>query len=108
MARHVPIKDFVIGEGCPLAIISGPCVIESEEHALRAAAELKKIFGNAEIPLIYKSSYDKANRSSIHSFRGPGIEEGLRILEKVKREFDLPVLTDVHSPEDAKSAGQVC
>lgn len=108
MARNVPIKDFFIGEGHPLAIISGPCVIESEEHSLRAAAELKKIFTEAGIPLIFKSSYDKANRSSIHTFRGPGIEEGLRILEKVKREFDLPILTDIHSPEEAKSAGQIC
>ncbi|MBA3237912.1 MAG: 3-deoxy-8-phosphooctulonate synthase [Parachlamydiaceae bacterium] len=108
MARNVPVKDFFIGEGCPLVIISGPCVIESEEHSIKAAAELKKIFTEVGIPLIFKSSYDKANRSSIHSFRGPGLQEGLRILEKIKREFDLPVLTDVHTPEDAKSAGQVC
>jgi 2-dehydro-3-deoxyphosphooctonate aldolase (KDO 8-P synthase) len=106
--KSVKIKEFHIGKKEPLVVISGPCVIESEEHALNAALALKKMFSNLGVPLIYKSSYDKANRSSFHSFRGPGIEEGLRILEKVKRECDLPVLTDVHSPEEARAAGKVC
>jgi 2-dehydro-3-deoxyphosphooctonate aldolase (KDO 8-P synthase) len=106
--HRIPIKDFFIGGGSPLSVMSGPCVIESEEHSLRAAEELKKIFTKAGIPLIFKSSYDKANRSSIHSFRGPGLEEGLRILERIKKELDLPIITDVHSPEDAKCVGQVC
>ncbi|MFQ5728763.1 MAG: 3-deoxy-8-phosphooctulonate synthase [Waddliaceae bacterium] len=105
--RKVAIKDFFIGEGQPLAVMSGPCVIESEEHCLRAAEALKKIFSNREIHFIFKSSYDKANRSSIKSFRGPGLEEGLRILEKVKKEFDLPIVTDVHSPEQATAVGDV-
>lgn len=104
----VPIKNFRIGKGQPLAIMCGPCIIESEDHCLRSAETLKKIFQTQNIPLIFKSSYDKANRSSIHSFRGPGLQEGLRILERVKNELDLPVTTDVHSPEEATAAGQIC
>ncbi len=104
----VPVKKFLIGKGQKLTIMSGPCVIESEEHAMRSADELKKIFGEFPINFIYKSSYDKANRSSYKSFRGPGLEEGLRILQKVQKEFDLPVVTDVHSPEEATAVGQVC
>jgi 2-dehydro-3-deoxyphosphooctonate aldolase (KDO 8-P synthase) len=93
MKRLVQIRDFAIGEGQPLAVMSGPCVIESEEHSLRTAEML---------------SYDKANRSSITSFRGPGVEEGLRILEKIRMELDIPVLTDVHTPAEAALAGKVC
>jgi 2-dehydro-3-deoxyphosphooctonate aldolase (KDO 8-P synthase) len=104
----VPVKNFFIGKGERLAIMSGPCVIESEEHCLRAAETLKQMFAKHSLNLIFKSSYDKANRSSYHSFRGPGLHEGLRILEKVKTEFDLPVVTDVHSPEEALAVGQVC
>ncbi len=104
----VLVKKFIIGKGHPLAVISGPCVIESEESALSAAEFLKNLFAPLGINFIYKSSYDKANRSSFQSFRGPGLEEGLRILEKVKNRFDIPILTDVHSPEEAKAAGQVC
>ena len=106
--HRVPVKDFFIGPGQPLAVMSGPCVIESEDHCLKAAEALMKMFAKHRVPLIFKSSYDKANRSSYHSFRGPGIEEGLRILEKVQQEFDLPVVTDVHSPAEAAAAGQVC
>ncbi|MGA8164223.1 MAG: 3-deoxy-8-phosphooctulonate synthase [Waddliaceae bacterium] len=105
--RQVPVQDFVIGEGQPLAVMSGPCVIEGEEACLRAAEQLKGIFSRQEIPLIFKSSFDKANRSSISSFRGPGLEEGLRILEKVKREWSLPIVTDVHSPQQAVAAAEV-
>lgn len=105
--KHLRIKDFTIGDGQPLAIISGPCVIESEEHCLRCAEALKKFFAKTKLKLIFKASYDKANRSSIHSFRGPGLEEGLRILEKVQKEFDLPVTTDVHIPAEATAAGEV-
>lgn len=105
---HVPVKDFFIGEKQPLAIMCGPCVIESEEHCLRAAEALKEMFAKLGISLIFKSSYDKANRTAYHSFRGPGLEEGLRILERVKKELDLPIVTDVHSPEEAAIAGKVC
>lgn len=106
--RQVPIKDYFIGEGHQLAIMSGPCVIESELHAFKAAEELKKIFSDAGIRLIFKCSYDKANRSSLHTFRGPGIVEGLRILQRIKNELDLPVVTDVHTIEEAIKAGGVC
>ncbi len=107
--QNVPVKDFFIGPDQPLAVMSGPCVIESLDHALAAAQELVQIFqGVGGINYIYKSSYDKANRSSGASFRGPGLDEGLRILERVKKEFNVPVLTDIHSPEEAAAAGQVC
>lgn len=106
--ENIRIKHFLIGKGQPLAVISGPCVIESELHCLKAAETLKKIFSKRNFHLIFKSSYDKANRLSIDSFRGPGLEEGLRILEKVKNELDLPILTDVHTPEEARAAGAIC
>lgn len=106
--HQIPLKNFLIGQGQPLAVMSGPCVIESEEHTLRAAEVLKRMFEKTGINFIFKSSYDKANRSSMHSFRGPGLEEGLRILERVKKDFDLPVITDVHSIAEALGAGQVC
>ncbi len=89
-------------------VVSGPCVIESEEHALKCAEFLVSLFEKKGIPFLFKASYDKANRSSIHSFRGPGIEEGLKILEKVSKEFSVPVFTDVHSPEEAREAAEVC
>jgi len=104
----VPVKKFLIGKGQKLTIMSGPCVIESEEHTMRSAEELKKIFADYPVNFIFKCSYDKANRSSYKSFRGPGMEEGLRILQKVQKECDLPVVTDVHSPEEATAVGQVC
>lgn len=87
---------FDIGLGKPLFLIAGPCVIESEQLALDSAGQLKEITSELGIPFIYKSSFDKANRSSLSSYRGPGIEEGLRILEKVKTTVGVPVLTDVH------------
>ena len=104
----IDLKEFKIGKGQPLALMSGPCVIESEELALSTAEFLKKLCLELGINLIYKSSYDKANRSSFTSPRGPGLEKGLRILEKVKKEFNIPVLTDVHSPEEAIAAASVC
>lgn len=87
---------FDVGIEQPLFLIAGPCVIESEELVMETATELKQICDRLDLPLIFKSSFDKANRTSSTSFRGPGIEEGLRILEKVKSELNLPVLTDVH------------
>jgi len=88
--------DFNVGLDQPLFVIAGPCVIESEQLAMDTAAALKEMTGKLGIPFIYKSSFDKANRSSTSSYRGPGIEEGLRILQKVKDEIGVPVLTDVH------------
>ena len=88
--------DFEVGLDRPLFLIAGPCAIETEKLALETAAQLKEITGALDIPFIYKSSFDKANRSSSESFRGPGMDEGLAILEKVRREVGVPVLTDVH------------
>lgn len=88
--------DFAVGDDAPLFFIAGPCVIESEALILDTASELKKIGEVLGIAVIFKSSFDKANRSSIGSYRGPGIEEGLRILQRVKDELEMPVLTDVH------------
>lgn len=106
--RKVKVKDFFIGPGEPLAVMCGPCVIESEEHSLQCAKELKEIFSAFPINFIFKSSYDKANRSAYHSFRGPGLQEGLRILQRIQMEYDIPVVTDVHSPEEALVAGKIC
>jgi len=92
----VKLCGFEAGLDRPLFLIAGPCVIESEALALETAAQLKRICGDLEIPFIYKSSFDKANRSSGDSFRGPGLEQGLRILERVRAEVGVPVLTDVH------------
>ncbi len=90
------LLDFDVGPDRPLFLIAGPCVIESESLAIDTASHLKEITGARGIPFIYKSSYDKANRSSHESYRGPGLEQGLAILERVKREVGVPVLTDVH------------
>src|SRR6266567_2254694 len=89
-----------IGSGSGLFLIAGPCVIESEAHAIKMADAIKAIAGKLQVPYIFKASYDKANRTSLKSFRGPGITEGLRILQKVKKETGVPVLTDVHQATD--------
>lgn len=104
--REVRVGRTRIGGGNPIVLIAGPCVIESERHALETAERLKEIAGEAGIPLIYKSSYDKANRTSIHSYRGPGLKEGLKILKKIRRDLDLPVLSDVHKEEEVEPAAE--
>jgi 2-dehydro-3-deoxyphosphooctonate aldolase (KDO 8-P synthase) len=96
-----------VGGGSPIALIAGPCVIESEEHTLRLAEAIKGVCHGLRLPLVFKASFDKANRSSIQSFRGPGLQEGLYILAKVRAELDLPVLSDIHGPEQAAAAGEV-
>lgn len=106
--KKVKIKNFLVGKGEPLTVISGPCVIESEQAAFEAAVFLKNLLEPMGINFIYKSSYDKANRSSIDSFRGPGMEEGLKILKRIQTELNIPVLTDVHSPEEAEIVGSIC
>ena len=106
--HNTRVKDLLIGENQPLAFLCGPCVIESEEHTLQCAKTLKEMFAQTPFSFIFKASYDKANRSSIHSFRGPGVEEGLRILTRVQKEFGVPVVTDVHSVEEAEIAGDLC
>lgn len=103
----VEIRGVAIGGDNPLAIIAGPCVIENEEITLRTAEKLKEICGAVGLPLIFKSSYDKANRSSFSSYRGPGLKKGLRTLEAVRRTLDIPVVSDVHSVEDVKPASEV-
>jgi len=105
--REIKIGPLTVGGGNPIVVIAGPCVIESEKHAMETAEQLKRIFADAGVPFIYKSSYDKANRSSIKSFRGPGLLEGLRILHKVKEELDVPILSDIHKEEEVDPAAQV-
>jgi 2-dehydro-3-deoxyphosphooctonate aldolase (KDO 8-P synthase) len=105
--RTVEIRqDLVVGGG-RLLLIAGPCQIESKEHCLMIAGRLREICDRYPVDLVFKSSYDKANRTSLQGKRGPGIEEGLRILQDVKRESGLPVLTDIHLPEEAAAAAEV-
>ena len=108
MATKIRLNDQVVfSQKEPFVLIAGPCAIESKEIALETASALKEITARLEIPFVFKSSYDKANRSSHNSFRGPGLEKGLKILAEIKNELDVPVLSDVHSPEEAKIAGDV-
>jgi 2-dehydro-3-deoxyphosphooctonate aldolase (KDO 8-P synthase) len=105
--REISAGNIKIGSNNPLAFIAGPCVIESEESTLKAAYQIKEISDRQHIPVIFKSSYDKANRTSINSFRGPGIQDGLTILDKVKNQTGLSVLSDVHSIEEIDRAAEV-
>jgi 2-dehydro-3-deoxyphosphooctonate aldolase (KDO 8-P synthase) len=105
--KLVEVGNFKIGAGRPLAIIAGPCVIESRESALRHASLLKEAADRAGVPYIFKSSYDKANRSSASSFRGPGLERGLEILAEVKRKVGVPILTDVHEAAQVVAVQQI-
>jgi 2-dehydro-3-deoxyphosphooctonate aldolase (KDO 8-P synthase) len=105
--RPVRIGSVTIGGGAPLALIGGPCAIENDKHALMMAERLQRVTASAGVPFIYKSSYDKANRSSIHSYRGPGLVEGLRILQKVKDQTGLAVLSDVHDVSEVAPAAAV-
>jgi 2-dehydro-3-deoxyphosphooctonate aldolase (KDO 8-P synthase) len=100
--------DVQFGSGKPLFLIAGPCVIESEAHATSMAEQLAKIASAVKVPLIFKASYDKANRSSAASFRGPGMKEGLRILAAIKKRTGLPVLTDVHEVAQVEAVAEVC
>lgn len=106
-ARLVKVGNVSIGAAKPVVLIAGPCVIESEKSALRHAEKIKKVCDKLKIGFIFKSSYDKANRTSLTSFRGPGLNEGLKILAKIKRELGLSVLSDVHNVEEAKAAGEI-
>ncbi|RLB03052.1 MAG: 3-deoxy-8-phosphooctulonate synthase [Deltaproteobacteria bacterium] len=107
MTREVRIGDVAVGGGNPLVLVAGPCVIEGEAFTLEVASRLKEIAQGLEVPLVFKASYDKANRTSIHSFRGLGLEEGLRILGRVKEELGLPVLADVHQVSEIEAAKEV-
>jgi 2-dehydro-3-deoxyphosphooctonate aldolase (KDO 8-P synthase) len=104
VTREVHVNSVTIGGGRSLVLLAGPCVIEGEEVTLRIAERIKEVAARIGMGLIFKSSYDKANRSSIHSYRGPGLDEGLRILGRVKEDLDLPVLSDVHRFEEIEKA----
>jgi len=107
LTRGIHISDTILGDNNPLFIIAGPCVIESEDVVFHTAQKLKDICSNIGLPLLFKSSYDKANRTSISSFRGPGMEKGLRVLMDVKSKFHVPVISDIHSVEEVKPASEV-
>lgn len=100
-------ETIVIGDGHPLALIGGPCVIESEDFTLKMAEGIRKICDRLHMPLIFKSSFDKANRTSIHSFRGQEIDIGLKILQRVKDDIGVPVLTDIHESYQAEMVAEV-
>ncbi|MBI2817948.1 MAG: 3-deoxy-8-phosphooctulonate synthase [Acidobacteria bacterium] len=103
-----PVGNVTIGAGETFFLIAGPCVIESDEHVLRMARAIQQIAARLHVPLIFKSSFDKANRTSIQSFRGPGLEKGMEALQRVKSETGLPVLTDIHESWQAQPVARVC
>ncbi len=105
--KKIRINNFEIGGGAPFVLVAGPCVIENRELARQTAGRLKELAGGLGIPLVFKSSYDKANRTSLKSFRGPGLKLGLEILQGIKEEFGLPVLSDVHRFEEIAAASGV-
>ena len=107
MANHLSIGDIQIGPGKPLAILAGPCVLEDAETNRHIAGFLKGCCQDLGLPLILKGSFDKANRTSMRSHRGPGIEEGLDVMASLKEEFGLPLTTDIHTPEQAAPAAKV-
>src|SRR5438874_4590645 len=109
----MPTHEVVLGSSRlggrnPLFLIAGPCVIESEGHAIKMAQQVARVASDAAVPFIFKASYDKANRSSVKGFRGPGIKQGLRILAKIKAELKLAILTDIHDASQAEPAAEVC
>ena len=106
MTREIKIKDIKIGAGNPLVLIAGPCVIENKKLTLDTARVLKDLTAEVGIPFIFKSSYDKANRTSLDSYRGPGLEKGLEILKEVKEKLGLLILSDVHCRQDLKAAAK--
>ena len=108
MNHPVQVGNLKLGEGQPLAIIAGPCVIESERHARKMAERLCAATRELRIPYIFKASYDKANRTSADSYRGPGLVKGLEILAGIKKECSVPILTDVHTVDEVQPAAEVC
>ena len=107
MTKTVNVKGVKFGGKNPLALIAGPCVIESREGCMAIADKLVKMARKQGVPLVFKASYDKANRTSIHSYRGPGISKGLEILAEIREKYNVPVLTDVHSVEEIHIASKV-
>jgi 2-dehydro-3-deoxyphosphooctonate aldolase (KDO 8-P synthase) len=106
--QPITVRNVALRAGGTFFLMAGPCVIESDEHVLKMARAIKEVAGRAGLPLIFKASFDKANRTSIHSYRGPGLEKGLEALRKVKAETGLPILTDIHEPGQAAPAAKVC
>jgi 2-dehydro-3-deoxyphosphooctonate aldolase (KDO 8-P synthase) len=107
MSNIIKTGNVVIGRGAPLALISGPCVIEDYETTRRIAATLKDITNKLEIPFVFKASYDKANRTAVTSYRGPGLDDGLKVLAEIKKEFKIPILSDVHRISEIPAAARV-
>ena len=107
VTQPISIGPFNIGGNSPLVLIAGPCVIESEKIVRQIAEKLKRITEDLRVPFIFKASYDKANRSSIKSFRGPGLKKGLKILQKIKTDLNIPILSDVHKEEEVLPASEV-
>jgi len=107
MTKEIKVGKIKIGGNNPLVLIAGPCVIETEEQTLQTAKRLRKITSELEIPFIFKSSYDKANRTSIKSYRGPGLKKGLEILGRIKKELNIPLLIDVHKREEVSAVSKV-
>lgn len=105
--HHIRVADFAIGNDLPFVLFAGPCVIEGEDFSLKVAAQIRDIAVRVGVPLVFKSSFDKANRTSVDGFRGPGLDEGLRILQRVKDEVGVPIITDIHTPEQAKAVAEV-
>ena len=103
----VKVGDYLVGQGNPLMLMAGPCVLEGYERSLMIGQKAKAICDELGIPYVFKASFDKANRSSIKSFRGPGIEEGLKILAQIKKDLGVPVVTDIHEPWHADKAAEV-
>lgn len=106
--RTIPVADLSVGNDLPFVLFGGINVLESRDLALRTAEHYVDVCARLQIPYVFKASYDKANRSSIHSFRGPGMEEGMEIMAAVKREFGVPLITDVHEPDQAAPVAEVC
>ncbi len=107
MGNIVEIENIVVGHGCPLVLISGPCVIEDYDTTFEIAASLRDITQKLDIPFIFKASYDKANRTSLHSYRGPGMEAGLEMLDRIKRSLGIRILSDVHRMAEIEAAAEV-
>ncbi|RJP94936.1 MAG: 3-deoxy-8-phosphooctulonate synthase [Desulfobacteraceae bacterium] len=107
MVNTVRIKDITIGRPAPFVLIAGPCVIEDDQTTYDIAAALKQLSDNLNIPLIFKASYDKANRTSIDSYRGPGIKKGLAVLSDIRKTFGLPIISDVHQVSEVELAGEI-
>ncbi|MBR3721678.1 MAG: 3-deoxy-8-phosphooctulonate synthase, partial [Selenomonadaceae bacterium] len=105
--NKVKIGDYYIGDGEPLMLFAGPCALESLERCLLIGSTIKEIAKRLNMPYVFKASFDKANRSSFHSYRGPGLEEGIKMLKEIKKELNVPIITDIHETYQAKPVAEV-